>query len=243
MPSKKYTAQKREEMNKRKISRPATKKSIFKKNKLLPTFLVLTIVLVIIVSAIVVFNPFGKDDSTENWTNNSANPIAIIDTSMGTIKVELYKDKVPITAGNFIDLTNDGYYDKIIFHRVIHDFMIQGGDPLGTGRGGHAARYHEGYGDPNNPDSWVIPDEFHDDLKHDSAGILSMANAGANTGGSQFFITVKETPGLDGKHSVFGKVIEGLDVVITISELDPDNTDSNNKPYTDVVINSIVIQN
>jgi len=140
-------------------------------------------------------------------------------------------------------LANEGYYDGIIFHRVINNFMIQGGDPLGTGTGGHAAKYHEGYGTPNNPESWVIPDEFHDDLKHDSAGILSMANAGANTGGSQFFITVAPTPWLDGAHAVFGKVIEGLDVVIEISELDPDNTDTNNRPYQDVVINSIKIEN
>ena len=183
------------------------------------------------------------DTSTIHIFIADVNPIAIMETNKGTIVLELYEDKVPITAGNFIDLANDGYYDGIIFHRVIRDFMIQGGDPTGTGAGGHAAKYHEGYGDPANPDTWRIPDEFHDDLKHDSAGILSMANAGPNTGGSQFFITVKDTPWLDGAHAVFGKVIEGLDVVIEISELDPDNTDDSNKPFNDVIINSIIIGN
>jgi peptidyl-prolyl cis-trans isomerase A (cyclophilin A) len=156
------------------------------------------------------------------------NPISLIDTSMGMIVVELYEDKVPITAGNFINLANDGFYDGLIFHRVMQDFMIQGGCPEGTGMGG------PGY---------TIDDEFHEDLKHDSPGILSMANSGPNTGGSQFFITVAETPWLDGGHAVFGKVIEGMDVAYAISELDPDNTDANNKPLTDVIINSITIEN
>ncbi len=172
-------------------------------------------------------------------------PMAIIDTSMGTIIAELYiyEDEAPITVGNFIDLANSGYYNGTIFHRVIHDFMIQGGDPTGTGYDGHAAEYHEGYGDPDNPDTWVIPDEFRENLKHDTAGILSMANSGPNTGGSQFFITVEPTPWLDGAHAVFGKVIDGLNVVVEISELDPDYTDSNNKPIDDVIINGIYVPN
>ena len=170
-------------------------------------------------------------------------PLAIINTSKGTIIAELYIQEVPITAGNFIDLANSGYYNGTIFHRVIHDFMIQGGDPTGTGYDGHAADYHEGYGDPDNPDTWAIPDEFSDNLKHDSAGILSMANSGPNTGGSQFFITVAPTDWLDGIHAVFGKVIYGLNVAVEISELDPDFTDSNNRPYDDVIVNYITVPN
>ena len=233
----------------RKRSRPVEKRSIFKRYPILIPFLSLIIVIIFVVSVIFVFGILepekeidANDDNENGGGTTTGNPIAIIDTSMGTIKAEIYEDKVPITAGNFIDHANDGYYDGVIFHRVITDFMIQGGDPLGTGTGGHAARYHEGYGDEDYPDTWVIPDEFHDDLKHDSAGILSMANAGANTGGSQFFITVKATSWLDGAHAVFGKVTEGLDVVVEISELDPDQTDANNKPYEDVIINSITIE-
>ena len=144
-------------------------------------------------------------------------------TSKGNFKIELFNDKAPITTGNFIKLVNDGFYNGLIFHRVIPNFMIQGGCPHGTGRGG------PGY---------TIKDEFHPDLKHDSPGILSMANAGPNTGGSQFFITVAPTPWLDKHHSVFGKVIEGMDVVNIICKV---NRDRNDKPFEDVVINSINI--
>ncbi|MCK4996521.1 MAG: peptidylprolyl isomerase, partial [Thermoplasmatales archaeon] len=110
----------------------------------------------------------GENESTSGirlWVTNE-NPFAIIDTTMGTIIFELYEDKAPITVRNFIDLANQGYYNQVIFHRIIEGFMIQGGDPTGTGMGGHAAEYHEGYGDPNNPDTWAIPDEFHPELKH-----------------------------------------------------------------------------
>ncbi|UCD13199.1 MAG: peptidylprolyl isomerase [Thermoplasmatales archaeon] len=152
-----------------------------------------------------------------------ANRIAVFDTNKGIFKIELFEDKVPITTQNFIKLTNDGFYNSLIFHRVIPNFMIQGGCPNGTGRGG------PGY---------TIKDEFHPDLKHDSKGILSMANAGPNTGGSQFFITVAPTPWLDGRHSVFGKVVEGIDVVDNISMVE---TGRNDKPLQDVVINKINI--
>ena len=127
-----------------------------------------------------------------------ANPIVAFETTLGNFEVELFEDLAPQTAGNFKKLTEDGYYDGIIFHRVIEGFMIQGGDPTGTGRGG------PGYN---------IPDEFHPDLGHDGEGVLSMANAGPNTGGSQFFITLGETAWLNGKHAVFGKVVEGIDVI------------------------------
>ncbi len=135
--------------------------------------------------------------------DNNMNRIATIQTEKGDIKIELFEDKAPITTKNFIDLAQKGYYDGLTFHRVIRGFMIQGGDPKGDGTGG------PGYN---------INDEFHPDLKHDSAGILSMANAGPNTGGSQFFITEAPQPHLDGRHSIFGKVIEGMDIVTKIQQ-------------------------
>jgi peptidyl-prolyl cis-trans isomerase A (cyclophilin A) len=152
------------------------------------------------------------------------NKIAEFNTSKGNFKIELFGDKAPLTVGNFLKLIESGFYNGLIFHRVIPDFMIQGGCPHGSGRGG------PGY---------TIRDEFHPDLKHDSKGILSMANAGPNTGGSQFFITVAPTPWLDKKHAIFGKVIEGMDIVDTISKVEKDRYD---KPLNNVVINSITIK-
>ena len=149
---------------------------------------------------------------------------AVFDTNKGKFTIELFEDKAPITTANFIELVNQGFYNGLIFHRVIDEFMIQSGCPHGTGTGG------PGY---------TIRDEFHRDLKHDSAGILSMANAGPNTGGSQFFITVAPTPWLDRRHSIFGKVIEGIDVVHAISKV---QKDGNDKPLKDVVIKSITIE-
>ena len=149
--------------------------------------------------------------------------IVEFNTNKGNLKIELFNDKAPITTGNFIKLINEGFYNGLIFHRVIPNFMVQCGCPHGTGRGG------PGY---------TIRDEFHPDLKHDSKGILSMANAGPNTGGSQFFITVAPTPWLDGKHSIFGKVIEGMEVVDSISKVEKDRND---KPLQNVVVNSIKI--
>jgi len=130
---------------------------------------------------------------------------ATITTPKGTIRIELFADKTPKTCANFEKLVGDGFYDGLTFHRVIADFMIQGGCPNGTGSGG------PGY---------TFEDEFHADLKHDGPGTLSMANAGPNTNGSQFFITHGATPWLDGKHSVFGRVIEGQDVVDAIAQGD-----------------------
>ena len=123
---------------------------------------------------------------------------AIISTIHGDITLELFEDKTPKTCSNFEKLTSEGFYDGLTFHRVIDDFMIQGGCPLGNGTGGPGYQFE---------------DEFHPDLKHDSPGILSMANAGPNTNGSQFFITHVPCPWLDGKHAVFGKVIKGQDIV------------------------------
>jgi peptidyl-prolyl cis-trans isomerase B (cyclophilin B) len=130
---------------------------------------------------------------------------ATIQTNRGTIKLELYDDKVPKTVANFEKLTGEGFYDGLKFHRVIADFMVQTGCPLGNGTGDAGYKFD---------------DEFHDDLRHDGPGVLSMANAGPNTNGSQFFITHVETAWLDGKHSVFGRVTDGQDVVDTIEQGD-----------------------
>jgi peptidyl-prolyl cis-trans isomerase B (cyclophilin B) len=131
--------------------------------------------------------------------------VATIKTSRGTIRLQLHDDKAPRTCANFEKLTNKGFYNGLKFHRVIPDFMIQTGCPRGDGRGG------PGYS---------FPDEFHKELKHSGPGVLSMANAGPDTNGSQFFITHVATPHLDGKHSVFGQVLEGQDVVDSIEQND-----------------------
>ena len=131
-------------------------------------------------------------------------------TNKGVFVAEMFEDKAPLTTKNFIELVEKGFYDGIIFHRVIDGFMIQGGDPTGTGMGG------PGY---------KIKDEFGPGLKHDDEGILSMANAGPNTGGSQFFITLAPTPWLNGHHAIFGKVVEGMDVVRLIGVVPTDFRD------------------
>jgi cyclophilin family peptidyl-prolyl cis-trans isomerase len=142
---------------------------------------------------------------------------------MGNFEIELFDDLAPKTCRNFMDLADKKFYDGVIFHRVIDEFMIQGGDPTGTGMGG------PGY---------TIPDEFGPGLKHDAPGILSMANAGPDTGGSQFFITLVATPWLDGKHAIFGKVTDGMDVVEAIGKT---KTGPGDKPVTDVVIKKLYI--
>lgn len=142
---------------------------------------------------------------------------------MGTIKVELFADQTSMTAENFIKLSKKGYYNGLIFHRVIDGFMLQGGCPRG-----------DGTGDPG----YTIKDEFTPTLKHNIPGILSMANAGPNTGGSQFFITLAPTPWLDGKHAIFGKVIEGMDVVKAIGKV---KTGSKDRPLKDIKMASVQI--
>jgi len=133
---------------------------------------------------------------------------AHMETDNGTMVIELFADKTPKTVNNFVFLAREGYYDEVIFHRVIADFMVQGGDPTGTGRGGPGYKFE---------------DEFVPSLKHDKQGVLSMANAGPGTNGSQFFITHGPTPHLNVKHTVFGQVIDGLDVLMSIPPRDPNN--------------------
>jgi peptidyl-prolyl cis-trans isomerase B (cyclophilin B) len=135
--------------------------------------------------------------------------VATFDTDKGVIRIELFADKTPQTVGNFEQLCEKKFYDGLTFHRVIENFMIQGGCPQGTGTGDAGYKFD---------------DEFHPELKHDGPGVLSMANAGPNTNGSQFFITHLATPHLDGRHSVFGRVIEGQDVVDAIKQGDKMNT-------------------
>jgi cyclophilin family peptidyl-prolyl cis-trans isomerase len=164
----------------------------------------------------------------KQWKNPPAMAIdnkkkyqATLHTEKGDIILELFSDKTPITVNNFVFLSREGYYDGVIFHRVIENFMVQGGDPTGTGRGG------PGY---------TFKDEFNPTLKHDKPGILSMANAGPGTNGSQFFITHVPTPWLDGKHSVFGQVVGGMDVLMSIPPRDPGRPE-----YPGVKIKSVTI--
>jgi cyclophilin family peptidyl-prolyl cis-trans isomerase len=153
-----------------------------------------------------------------------ANRTVAFKTNQGTFKAELYDDLAPKTAGNFATLVEKKFYDGVIFHRVIDGFMIQGGDPTGTGRGG------PGY---------TIPDEFGKGLLHNTPGLLSMANAGPNTGGSQFFVTLVPTPWLDRKHAIFGRVIEGMDVVEKIGKT---KTGPGDRPVPEVVMEEVRIE-
>ena len=144
-------------------------------------------------------------------------------TNKGVFVAQMFEEKAPNTTKNFIELTEKGFYDGIIFHRIIDGFMIQGGDPTGTGRGG------PGY---------MITDEFGPGLVHDSEGILSMANAGPNTGGSQFFITLAPTPWLNGHHAVFGKIVKGMDVVREIGSV---ATNFQDRPLDPVVMEKVEV--
>jgi cyclophilin family peptidyl-prolyl cis-trans isomerase len=152
------------------------------------------------------------------------NRTAKFETTMGDFRVELFEDRAPLTTKNFIDLVEREFYDGVIFHRVIAGFMIQGGDPTGTGTGGPGHK---------------IRDEFHPELRHEAAGVLSMANAGPNTGGSQFFITLAATPWLDDRHAVFGQVVEGMDVVEAIGATP---TGRNDRPLDEVKMKRVRIE-
>ncbi|MBI4313753.1 MAG: peptidylprolyl isomerase [Candidatus Omnitrophica bacterium] len=155
--------------------------------------------------------------------SEAKNPVVTIETNKGTIVVGLFQDKAPKTVENFLTLTKKGFYNGIIFHRVIPGFMIQTGDPTGTGMGGPGYKFE---------------DEFSPALKHEGPGVLSMANSGPNTNGSQFFITLAATPWLDGKHSVFGKVVKGQDVVEAIAAAPRDPQD---KPLTPIQMTSVTV--
>jgi len=167
-----------------------------------------------------------------NYKEDIKRSTAIFDTSIGEFEVELYAEECPETVWNFINLaegrqeTQKGgnFYDGLVFHRVIQGFMIQGGCPSGTGTGGPGYQFK---------------DEFHPSLSHDTEGILSMANSGPRTNGSQFFVTLDATPHLNNRHSVFGKVIKGMDIVKKIGAVETDTMD---RPKEPVVINKVTIQ-
>ena len=184
-----------------------------KKNTVI--FITLTI-LIILVAGVLIHNNMAKKSLSGNAI--SGGPVRVLlHTNLGDITIEL-REEMPITAGNFENLTKSGVYNGVIFHRVMAGFMIQGGDPTGTG-----------YGDRRIP---MIKDEFYGEQKN-NRGTIAMANAGPNTGSSQFFINLVNNNFLDGKHPVFGKVVEGMDVVDKIAKVE---TDSNDKPLSEVKI-------
>ena len=186
-----------------------------------------------------IFSKSGPQPPHVATFEEGAKVSAIFDTSMGKFTCKLFADQVPMTVGNFVglargetpwtdpntgDAANRPLYDGTIFHRVIKDFMIQGGDPKGNGTGGPGFRFG---------------DEIVKGLKHDKPGILSMANAGPNTNGSQFFVTEIPTPWLDGKHTVFGEVVDGMDVVLKICACPKGPGD---KPTPDITLNKVTIE-
>ena len=160
----------------------------------------------------------------------AANPIATLETSLGNIKIELRADLAPKAVQNFVTHSKNGYYNGLIFHRVIKDFMIQGGDPTGTGAGGESI-----WGKP-------FEDEFAPNAVFDKAGILAMANRGPNTNGSQFFITTVVTYHLNGRHTIFGYIKEGFDIVKKIESVETNGRYEGDKPLEDIKIESISIK-
>ena len=172
-------------------------------------------------------NAQNKKDQTKVDKKDSKKTVAVIKTNMGNIELELFSKEAPKTVENFVTLAKKGYYKGIIFHRVIKGFMIQGGDPTGTGRGGESA-----WGSKFN-------DEIVPSLVFDKEGILAMANSGPNTNGSQFFITLAPQPHLNGGYSIFGKVIKGMDVVKAIGNV---KTAPGDKPVKPVVMKEVVIE-
>ena len=170
-----------------------------------------------------------QDPIVKELMNVSENEklVATVNTNVGSFEIELFANKVPKTVENFVGLITDGKYNGVIFHRVIADFMLQGGDPTGTGRGGES--YWGG----------KFEDEFNDSLRHTKPGMLSMANAGPNTNGSQFFVTLVPTPWLDGKHAIFGEVVSGMDVVEAIGKTETGMMD---KPVKDIVMETVTVE-
>ncbi len=196
----------------------STTKNLGEKMSMKKTTNYVTIFLILSIVFLASCSVNKNDDKGDNMETK-----ILIETTMGNMKAKLYDDKVPATADNFKKLINKKFYDGTIFHRVISNFMIQGGDPTGTGRGG------PGY---------MIKDEFHPQLKHTKKGLLSMANSGPNSGGSQFFITLVPTPWLDGKHAIFGEVVEGVDVLEKIGAVETGNED---RPLKEVKIIKISV--
>jgi len=186
------------------------------------TSLIFMIILFVGISSVKI-----QSQQQEKTTMKDLTVVAVIKTNMGTIEIELFEKQTPKTVENFIGLANKGYYDGVIFHRVIDNFMIQGGDPTGTGRGGKSIW--------NN----AFEDEIVDTLKFDKVGLFAMANSGPNTNGSQFFITTVKTPHLNGNHTIFGKVINGMDVVNAIGKV---KVDPNSKPLKNVVMEKVTIE-
>ena len=179
----------------------------------------------IVFALILSSNNFSQKKETKKMSDSTT--VAVIKTTMGTIEIELFEKETPKTVENFVGLANKDYYNGVIFHRVIDNFMIQGGDPTGTGRGGESF--------------WgkKFDDEIDSNLVFDKEGILAMANAGPNTNGSQFFITLAATKWLNGNHTIFGKVINGMDVVSAIGKVAKGAQD---KPLTDIVMESVTIE-
>ncbi|MBD3410227.1 MAG: peptidylprolyl isomerase [Ignavibacteriales bacterium] len=174
-------------------------------------------------AALFAVGAFGQTDSIT---------VAVVETNVGTFEIQLFDEATPKTAENFAGLAKKGYFDGVIFHRVIKGFVIQGGDPTGKGSGGESL-----WGGP-------FEDEFVDTLRHDSAGVVSMANAGPNTNTSQFFITLGPAPWLDGKHSVFGKVISGMETIRAIENIPTTLSFERpaNRPKKDVVMKKVTIE-
>jgi len=186
------------------------------------TPLIFTVIFIVGIASVKI-----QSQQEEKTTMKDLTVVAVIKTNMGTIEIELFEKQTPKTVENFIGLANKGYYDGVIFHRVIDNFMIQGGDPTGTGRGGKSLW--------NN----AFEDEIVDTLKFDKVGLFAMANSGPNTNGSQFFITTVKTPHLNGNHTIFGKVINGMDVVNAIGKV---KVDPNSKPLKNVVMEKVTIE-
>jgi cyclophilin family peptidyl-prolyl cis-trans isomerase len=199
------------------------KKDAKKRNLMLFSFLAAAAALALVLWGGAASPLFAQEGAPEGDAEIQR-PVAVFDTTLGSFEAMLYDDLAPVTAGNFMKLAKEGFYDGTIFHRVIDGFMIQGGDPDGTGRGG------PGYS---------IKDEFGKGLAHSGPGILSMANRGPDTGGSQFFITLVPTPWLDGKHAIFGAVVSGMDVVEAIGKTPVSGAD---KPVSDVRIEKLAIK-
>lgn len=177
-----------------------------------------------------ILNPKSEVNNNEIENTNMENQIIVFKTNQGDIKLEIFADKAPNTANNFITLVKEGFYNGTRFHRVIKDFMIQGGDPLTKDE---SQKMYWGTGGPG----YKFEDEFGEGLSNVS-GTISMANSGPNTNGSQFFINTADNTFLDGKHAVFGKVIEGMEIVTKIEETE---TDSGDRPLNDMIIESVSI--